>query len=132
MNISTRGWVGVGDSILVPGIVVAGNPRRLLIRGIGPELAVSFGLASGDVLPDPILTLVDADGITLAFNDDWNLSEDAVTIADLSLQMGAFALTEGSAAAALVIEVPPGVYTARVSDASGGQGVALVEVYAAP
>ena len=46
--------------------------------------------------------------------------------------MGAFPLTEGSDDAVLLVEVPAGVYTAHVSDAVGGKGIALVEVYGAP
>jgi hypothetical protein len=112
MNLSTRGLVGTGDSIMVPGIVVTTNPRRLLIRGVGPELAVSFGFAPGTVLPNPILTLKDQDGVTLATNDDWSTNEDPAMIAGVSQQVGAFPLTEGGADAVLLIEVPAGVYTA--------------------
>jgi len=132
MNISTRGRVGIGDSIMVPGIVVTSNPRRLLIRGVGPELAVSFGFAPESVLPNPILTLKNRDGVTLATNDDWGANEDPAMIASVSQQVGAFPLTGGGADAVLLIEVPAGVYTAHVSDAAGGKGIALVEVYGAP
>ena len=132
MNLSTRGRVGSGAALMVPGIVVTDNPRRLLIRGVGPELAVSFGLNPDKVLPNPIVTLKDKDGVTIASNDDWGSSSDPPAIAAISQQMGAFPLTEGSADAALLIEVQPGVYTAHVSDVAGGEGIALVEVYAAP
>ena len=63
MNISTRGRVGLGDAVMIPGIVVTGNSRRLLIRGVGPELAVSIGFDPDEVLADPVLTLKDADGL---------------------------------------------------------------------
>ena len=132
MNISTRGRVGTGDSVMVPGIVVTDNSRSLLIRGVGPELAASFGFSSGDVLPDPVITLTNQDGDEVATNDDWSLSPDAGMISLVAQQVGAFPLTEGSPDAVLLIEVPPGVYTALISDASGGEGIAIVEVYAAP
>jgi hypothetical protein len=45
---------------------------------------------------------------------------------------GAFALTAGSADSAMVITLPPGAYTAEVSGADGGTGVALVEIYELP
>ena len=53
-------------------------------------------------------------------------------IAAVSEQVGAFPLTEGSADAVLLIEVPPGAYTAQVSGADGGEGIAIVEIYGAP
>jgi hypothetical protein len=52
--------------------------------------------------------------------------------AAVSQQVGAFPLTDGGTDAVLLIDLPPGVYTAHVSDAAGGEGIALVEVYAAP
>lgn len=131
-NISTRGRVGTGDFIMVPGLVVTENSRRLLIRGVGPELAESFGFNPDDVLPNPVLTLVDADNNEVATNDNWSEGADADMIVAVSQQVGAFALTDGSADAVILIEVPAGVYTALVSDADGNEGIAIVEVYAAP
>jgi len=131
-NISTRGWVGTGESVMIPGIVIIDDVSRLLIRGVGPELAVSFGLDPEGVLPNPVLTLLDADGVTVATNDDWGANEDPGMIAAVSQQVGAFPLTQGSADAVLLVEVEPGVYTAHVSDVADGEGIALVEVYGAP
>ena len=40
VNIATRGEVGTGGDILIAGFVVSGDvPKRILIRGIGPQLA---------------------------------------------------------------------------------------------
>ncbi|MEZ5277998.1 MAG: glycosyl hydrolase family 28-related protein [Opitutaceae bacterium] len=132
MNISTRGRVGLGDAVMIPGIVVTGNSRRLLIRGVGPELAVSIGLDPDEVLADPVLTLKDADGLIVTTNDDWGSGGDAEMITMVSQQVGAFPLTPGSADAVLLVDLPAGVYTAKVSDATGGEGISIVEVYAAP
>lgn len=41
----------------------------------------------------------------------------------------AFPLSVGSRDAALLVKLPPGGYTAQVTGADGGGGVALVEVY---
>jgi hypothetical protein len=46
--------------------------------------------------------------------------------------VGAFAFTSGSADSALLLDLAPGVYTAQVSSAAGGTGIALVEVYTVP
>ena len=50
MNISTRGRVATGASIMIPGFIVEEGSRRFLVRGVGPELAVSFGLNPAEVL----------------------------------------------------------------------------------
>ncbi len=46
--------------------------------------------------------------------------------------MGAFAFVPGSQDAAVIVNLHPGAYTARVSGAGGTTGVALVEVYEIP
>jgi hypothetical protein len=43
--------------------------------------------------------------------------------------VGAFSLATGSADSAMVLTLPPGAYTAEVSGADGGTGIALVEIY---
>ncbi len=132
LNISTRGRVGTGDAILGPGIVVTESNRRLLIRGIGPELERSFGLPAGSTLPDPVLTLKNADGDTIATNDDWETQTNgsAAEIAGVAQDVGAFALSAGGRDAVLLINLEPGIYTAQVADSTAGEGIAIVEVYA--
>ncbi|MCF3650498.1 right-handed parallel beta-helix repeat-containing protein [Synoicihabitans lomoniglobus] len=132
VNISTRGRVGNGLAVMVPGIVVRESSARLLIRGIGPELVESFGFAASDVLADPVLTLRDSNGELVATNDDWSDQSNASEIATVADEVGAFALTSGGADAGMLVTVPAGVYTAQVEDTAGGEGIAIVEVYAVP
>ncbi|MGY8718791.1 MAG: hypothetical protein ACKVI3_13555, partial [Verrucomicrobiia bacterium] len=47
-----------------------------------------------------------------------------------AVSTGAFALPASSADAALLVQLEPGVYTARVSGVGTTAGEALVEVYA--
>ena len=132
LNISTRGRVGTGATVMIPGIVVTESSRRLLIRGIGPELETSFGFASGTTLPDPVLTLTNSAGQVLATNDNWS-DEAASVVAEITSvasEVGAFALTSGGGDAVMLVTLPPGVYTAQVTDANNGEGIAIVEVYA--
>lgn len=132
LNISTRGRVGSGATVMVPGIVVTESNRKLLIRGIGPELETSFGFAPGTTLPDPVLTLTNSTGQVLATNDNWG-DEAASVVAEMvsvASEVGAFALTNGGGDAVLLVTLPPGVYTAQVTDANTGEGIAIVEVYA--
>jgi hypothetical protein len=123
VNVSARTFAGTGDDVLVVGFVVDGNvPKTLLLRAVGPTLA-SYGVSG--VLTDPVLRLFNADQEVVAENNDWNAS----LVSSVAAQVGAFALNEASADAALVYTVVPGAFTAQVSGAAGASGIALVEVY---
>jgi hypothetical protein len=63
----------------------------------------------------------------IAVNDDWGKGSGA-TAATLAA-VGAFALPAGSKDAALLLTLPPGVYTAHCSGVGATTGVALIEVY---
>ncbi|MES2694301.1 MAG: immunoglobulin domain-containing protein [Verrucomicrobiota bacterium] len=131
VNIATRGRVGVGEDVLIAGIVVSGNaPKRLLVRAIGPTLG-TFGVAGS--LADPVLTIL-AGSRTLATNDDWGNSgtTSGSTAGDISaaaVSVGAFALAANSRDASIIITLEPGSYTAQVSGKGTATGIALVEVY---
>lgn len=122
-NLSARNRVGTGADILISGFVIGGSGNvTLLIRGVGPTLFDSFGIA--DRLIDPKLEIYDSTGKKIAENDDWSPA-----LVSVFAQVGAVGLTSGSKDAALQITLPPGAYTAQVSGMSGGTGEALVEVY---
>ncbi len=126
VNVSTLGFVGPGDQVLTAGFVIGGNAtKQVLIRAVGPGLA-PFGVS--DRLANPQLGLVPF-GATepIASNDDW---PNLVNLQAAFTTAGAFALTPGSADAALVITLEPGAYTVIVSGVSGtATGTALVEIY---
>jgi hypothetical protein len=127
VNISSRGFIGTGDSVGIPGFVVAGNkPKKLLVRGVGPTLD-NWGVPA--TLSDPKITLYDADQAVVAENDNWGQYADQAGLVAASNQVFAFALNPGSNDAALIVTVNPGLYTAIVSGNNSTTGVALVEVY---
>jgi hypothetical protein len=69
VNISNRGFVDVGDRIMIPGFVVSSEgSRTFLIRAVGPGLFDTFGLTG--VLEDPVLTVFRGSTAILD-NDDW-------------------------------------------------------------
>ncbi|HEX2099128.1 MAG TPA: hypothetical protein VHF69_00610, partial [Candidatus Synoicihabitans sp.] len=125
INLSTRARVSPsgGFGTLITGFVIGGSaPKQVLLRGVGPTLA-NFGLSS--VLADPRLRVFSATGQVIAENDNWG--GDPVLAATMR-RVGAFALPEASKDAALLLSLPPGVYSVHVLN--GGQGgVALAEIY---
>jgi hypothetical protein len=132
INLSTRGFVGTGEDALIAGFVVSGDePRRVLIRGVGPTLT-AFGVL--DALANPVLTLFrDGAGSPVAQSQDWQAA--SATASDLAATMaaaGAFPLASGSRDAALVITLAPGQYSAVLSGAQGNTGTGLVEIYELP
>ena len=78
-NISTRGFVGTGDNVMVGGTIIAGAvPARVLFRAIGPSLT-DFGLPNA--LDNPILALYNNNGGLIAANYDWRDTQEAEIIA---------------------------------------------------
>jgi hypothetical protein len=121
---------------MIPGFVVSGDgPKTFLLRAIGPTLS-AFGVTG--VLADPTLTVyrrlpgnppVEQE---IVRNDNWGESSDAADVAAAAAAVYAFPLDLQSADAAMLITLPPGVYTAVASGKSGATGVALVELYEVP
>ena len=121
-NISTRGLVQTGDFVMIGGFVSSapdGSSAQLLIRAIGPSLA-QFGITN--ILADPALRLIDGNGVTIAFDDNWRDTQEA------AIQATGNAPASDSESAILAT-LSPGSYTALVSGANGSTGVALVEVF---
>jgi RHS repeat-associated protein len=126
VNISNRGIVGTGASVMIPGFVVGGEvPKSVLIRGVGPKLA-DFGVQG--VLENPILTVYSGED-ELVTNDDWSDAANATELAAAAVTVGAFALESGSQDAAVLVTLDPGTYTVKVSGVGETTGVALVEIY---
>ena len=127
VNLSSRGFIGSGESVLLSGVVVRGPvAKQFLIRAIGPGLA-AFGVTGA--LPDPVLNVVSSDGAMLASNTGWSTAPGAGQMAALGAAVGAFPMAAGSADSALIMTLPPGGYTFLVSSASAVTGVGLIEVY---
>jgi len=127
INISARTQVGTGGNILIAGFVISGaTSKTVLIRASGPALTP---FAVTGVLPDPELELYS--GATLIdTNAGWGGDSE---IAATAASVGAFAWTSSTSAdSALLVTLPPGVYSAQVLGETGDTGVALVEVYEVP
>jgi beta-glucanase (GH16 family) len=134
LNMSVRALVRGREQLVILGFVVGGtSPKKLLMRGIGPQLA-SFGVSN--VLADPLLTIYRAESnsqSTLLFsNDDW-AQEGATALSAAFTAAGAFALPQPSSRDAAFLGVfSPGAYTLVVSGEGGSSGEALAEIYEMP
>ena len=129
VNLSTRAQIDPGGDLKV-GFVLRGlSARTVLVRAVGPSLGA---LGVTGVMGDPKIELFDNDhgGVKIAENDNWG---GDTQVANVSGSVGAFALSGGdSKDAVLLITLPAGAYSARLSGVAGAGGTALVEVYEVP
>jgi hypothetical protein len=128
VNIATRAQVGTGGNILIPGFVIGGSTAEtVLIRADGPSLT-AFGVSGALAAPSLILT-AQSTGVTLAANTSWGTNPNPAQIASVAGQVGAFAVSSGSADSAVLVTLPPGAYTVQTSGVGSTTGVALAEIY---
>lgn len=119
-NVSTRMSVGTGDNALIGGFIITGTqPRKVIIRGIGPSLA-DFGLSN--VLANPTLELHNASQV-IATNDDWQTAANKQEIIDRKVA------PNKTKEAAILVTLSPGSYSAILRGAANGTGIGVVEVY---
>ena len=122
-NVSTRAVTANDARVLTAGFVIAGTqPLPVLIRAVGPTLG-QFGV--GNTLANARLEVF-RNTTSVTTNAEWSTSIDAPRVTTAAQHVGAFALPVGSKDAAVLLSLAPGDYTATVT---GGNGVALVEVY---
>ncbi len=76
------------------------------------------------VLADPALELRDVNGALILGNDDWQ--DDPAQAAAIS---AAGLAPTNAREAALIVNLPPGLYTALLSGVNNGTGIGVVEVY---
>jgi hypothetical protein len=123
-NISTRGFVGTQDDVMIGGFIIGGEIgcSKVIVRALGPSLA-ALGVSGS--LADPALELHDANGALVTANDNWEETQA------LDLQATGLAPGDPHESAALGW-LTPGAYTAVVRGNTGQNGVGLIEVYCLP
>jgi len=123
-NISTRGFVETGSSVMIGGFIVQNGIQKIIVRGLGPTLGQPpFNVP--EALADPVLAIFDANGQQIASNDNWKDTQQA------EIQASGKAPPNDSESA-IIITRPPGNTTAIVSGKNNNTGNALVEVYILP
>jgi Zn-dependent metalloprotease len=122
-NISTRGFVDVGDNAMIGGLIVTpgtdAGTAPVIVRAIGPTLGAA-GIQGP--LMDPTLELHNGNGTTTASNNNWRETQEAEIIATT-------VAPKDNRESAIVATLVPGRYTAVVRGTGGSTGVALVEVF---
>ena len=121
INISTRGYVGIGDEVLIGGFVISGDQSKtVLVRTLGPSLA-SQGVSGS--LSDPWVYVVNqATGQLVDSNDNWASAPGIDAISGTIYEPG------DAKDSAMILTLEPGAYTAVVSGINNSTGVALIEV----
>jgi hypothetical protein len=141
-NISTRGFVQSGDNVIIGGLIIEGStPSTVLLRARGPSMAGAPFLVQG-TLANPFLRLFSGSTV-IAQSDNWQAAPScngfacggAAEITATGLDPcqpnpGQSTPPPGcTQEAAILITLPPGTYTAIVTGADGGTGVALIEIF---
>jgi len=128
-NISTRAFVQTGDDVMIGGFIVQGTePKRVIIRAIGPELT-QYGVPNA--MGNPTLELHNSTGALIASNDNWRTTIIGGIITTNQVgEITASGLAPGDGRESAIIgELPAGNYTAVVRGVNDFTGVALVEAY---
>lgn len=105
---------------MIGGFIVTGNePKRVIIRGIGPSMT---GSGVPGVINDPLLRLFGPTGSPIAVNDNWQDTQraeiEATGIPPQDLRESA-----------IIATLAPAAYTASVAGMNGDTGVGLIEIY---
>ena len=121
-NISTRGFVDTDQNVMIGGFISGNGIVRVIVRALGLTLS-QFGVTN--VLADPVLDVRDAQGSSLATNDDWAATQQA------EIQASGKAPPNAKESAIIIVR-PTGNTTAIVSGKGNTTGNALVEAYILP
>ncbi len=125
VNMSIRTNAGTGDNTLIVGIGLGGagtsGEKAILIRGVGPTLATSFGL--GGALADPVMIAYQGQ-TEVDRNDDWNGNFNFASV-------GAFAFAGNPVRDAGIYapDADPGSYSIQITGKNNATGIALAEIY---
>ncbi|HEX2854226.1 MAG TPA: PQQ-dependent sugar dehydrogenase [Opitutaceae bacterium] len=132
--LSIRGQVGTGGEVMIAGLIVGGSSARtVLIQAIGPTLGLMSPDLATSVLTNPKLELyqlVNGAFVKIRENDDWGGDAQITTIETATGATGL--LNPTSRDCALLVTLPPGVYTANVSGVANSAGVVLLQAYVVP
>lgn len=121
LNLSTRLNVGTGDNVLIGGFIVTGiDSKRVILRGLGPSLAVN-GVPLANRLADPAIDLYQGDILVMS-NDNWKDSQQT------EIEATGIAPAD-DLESAIIATLAPGSYTVVLHGNNGETGNGLFEIY---
>jgi hypothetical protein len=121
LNVATRGPVKTGEEVMIAGtIITAPSPKQVVFRALGPSLT-RRGVVGA--MADPTLSLFDANGDRIAYNDDFTANSGA----DLNVLFSNALTPSDTRESAIVATLPPAGYTVLLRGKTNG--AALVEIY---
>jgi hypothetical protein len=132
-SVSARALVGSKEGPVTSGFVIAGKTSRtVLVQALGPALAPApYSVAAP--LQHPALSIHQTQNgkdVVLYSNTGWG--SNPVLLGAAAKLSALPVLQPGAADSEILVTLPPGSYTAEVSGADGGTGVALVAIFEMP
>lgn len=118
-NLSTRGFVGFGDEVLIGGFVLH-ERKTVVLRARGPSLAEFVE----DSITAPLLELFTVNGTLIHSAEGW--SGPAERPPEIPAD---FTDVLHESDTAMMITLEPGSYTPTVSNLSGRTGLGIVEIF---
>ncbi len=128
-NLSTRAFVQTGDNVMIGGFIIQGTQtKKVILRAIGPELS-QYGVPNA--MADPRLEVSNAHGTVVGANNNWQTTIIGGLITSDQVQeiRNSGHAPGDSNESAIILDLPPGNYTAIVRGVNNTTGVALVEAY---
>jgi hypothetical protein len=122
-NVSTRGFIGTGDNILIGGFFAGPQTAAVtgvVFRALGPSLS-NFGVPQP--MQDPTIEVHNGNGDVIASNDDWQSNQKS------EIQATGLAPSDPRESAIIMRNFDPGPYTAIVRGKGNTTGIGLVEIY---
>ena len=119
VNISSRASVDPSNPPIA-GLILDSGMTKIIIRGIGPSLG-NFGIQNP--ISDPNLTLYDANGTQIAYNNNWQDTQAS------QISATGFQPSDWRESAILIELGTNGSYTAILRDNYNYWGIGSIEVY---
>ena len=112
-----------GDNRVIGGFIIRGQQsKRVLLLAKGPSLEAGGAPVPGRI-SDPVLDLRDENRVLLKENDNWKDSPERQQIEETGIA------PKDDRESAILVTLPPGLYTGIMSGQNDTTGVGLVEVY---
>jgi hypothetical protein len=122
-NVSTRGFIGINDNVLIGGFFAGPQTAAVtgvVFRALGPSLA-TFNVPQP--IQDPTIEIHNRDGDIVASNDDWQSSQKS------EIEATGLQPSDSRESAIVMRNFEPGPYTAIVRGKNNTVGIGLIEIY---